>query len=121
MKIDFSNVQKIIFEDENVKKLFPEFNDLFHQWKLGVLIPSLKPTSQKAVLDLLNKLESKHIKSLEKHFQTSVYVEKLDYTLIKNYEIPIENLNDDTIGNLDIQGEMFIYRDNNKVYISTWR
>jgi len=118
--IDFSNVEKLIFQDLELQKKLSEFKDLFQQWKLGLIAPSLRPMAQKALLDLLNQLGDEHIRTLEKHFGTTVKVEKLDYTLIKSYKVSISEAQKQ-IECLGIEGEMFLHRDANHLYIGTWR
>ncbi len=120
IKIDFSNVQQLIFSDTEIQKKLPEFNDLFQQWKLGLFAPSLRPMAQKAQLDLLNQLGDEHIRTLETHFGTTVTVEKLDYTLIKSYTVSLLDAQEQ-IECLGIEGEMFLHRDANHVYIGVWR
>jgi hypothetical protein len=118
--IDFSNVQKLIFSDPDVQAKLPEFRDLFQQWKLGLFAPSLRPMAQKAQLDLLNQLGDEHVRTLETHFGTTVKVEKLDYTLIKSYKVSLLDAQEQ-IECLGIEGEMFLHRDANYLYIGTWR
>jgi hypothetical protein len=116
--INFITVQKLIFTDQEVQKKLPEFKNLFQQWKLGLFAPSLRPKAQKALLDLLNQLGDKHIHILEAHFNEPVKVEKLDYTLVKSYTM---NLSETQIENLGIEGELFLHRNANQLYIGSWR
>lgn len=113
MKIDFYNIEKLIFEDlELQNKLFP-LKNYFYQWKLGKIISCLKPTAQKSLLDVLNKLnEYKDI--LEEHFKEEVEIEQLEYTLVKNFSIKNEKC-------FEAEGFPAIYRDENSTYICMWR
>lgn len=119
-RIDYFTIQQLVFSDLEVQKLFPEFKDLFQQWKLGLLVPSLRPMAQKAQLDLLNQLGHDHVRILEQYFGTSVEVVKLDYTLIKDHKVLLKDL-ENHIECLGIEGEMFLHRDANHIYIGTWR
>ncbi len=120
IKIDFSNVELLVFKNTEVQKRLPEFKDLFQQWKLGLFAPSLRPMAQKALLDLLNQLGDEQIRTLETYFGTSVSVEKLDYTLTKSYKMSLLEL-ENQIEFLGIEGEMFLHRDANHLYIGFWR
>jgi F0F1-type ATP synthase beta subunit len=118
--INFSNVQKIIFSDIEVQNKLPEFKKLFQQWKMGQFAPSLRPMAQKALLDLLNQLGDEQVRTLELYFGTSIKIEKLDYDLVKSYELPIIEAQE-LIDCLGIFGEVFLHRDANHLYISSWR
>lgn len=120
MQINFSNIQQLIFQDSELQSKLPEFKDLFQQWKLGQFVPSLRPMAQKALLDLLNQLGCEQIHILELYFKTSITIEKLNHTLFDNYVLPLSEA-DEQIGDLGIEGEMFLHRDENHVYIGVWR
>lgn len=122
MLIDFSNVQDLIFSDLELQKRLPEFKDLFQQWKLGQIVPSLRPMAQKALLDLLNQLkDDDHINILKEYFKTTIIeIRKLDYNIIKDHSIPICEI-DYKIESLNIEGEMFLYRNADRIYIGEWR
>lgn len=117
IKLDFHKAQELIFEDDQAKSLFPEFKDIFYQWKLGKIAPSLRPTAQKAVLDFLNKINVNHLEMLSSYFKEEVIVEKLDNFLIKTVEFKI-NEDVDLSG---LMGELFAYRSEDKIYIGAWR
>lgn len=117
--LDFTNVQELVFKDADLQLLLIECQSLFHQWKLGQNIPSLRPMGQKAVLDFLNRLTSEQIKVLENYWKDSVKIERLDYALIKNYELKISE--SEQINNLNVDGEIVLYRDASTLYISSWK
>jgi hypothetical protein len=120
LDINFTTVQKLIFEDEEVQKKLPEFKDLFQQWKLGTLVPSLRPMAQKSLLDLLNQLGDENIRTLEQHFGTTIKLERLDYTLVKSHTVKLSEVQN-RIEQLGVEGELFLYRDANHLYIGTWK
>lgn len=91
MKINFKNIENIIFYDTELQKKLPEFRHLFDQWRLSHVIPGMKQSGQRSVLELLNTLSSDSIKILEEHFQEDVIIDKLNYKLVENYESCIEN------------------------------
>lgn len=117
--IDFSNVEQLVFRDVDLQNKLPAFKDLFQQWKLGLFVPALRPTGQKALLDFLNQLGDEQIRTLEIHFGTQVTVEKLDYTLVKSNVVSLLEAQE-RIESLDIKGEMFLHRDANHLYIGSW-
>ena len=117
--INFSSVEKL-FKDVNIRELLPEFKDLFDKWKLGQFAPSLRPMVQKALLDLLNQLNQQHISKLESYLNDSIKVEKLDYTLVKNYQTSLGDAQE-RLNSLDLNGELFLYRNANQLYLATWR
>lgn len=119
--LNFANVQELVFRNPDIHSLLLEYQDCFQQWKLGQMIPSLRPTAQKALLDFLKNLTIDQITILETYWQDTVKVERLDYTLIKNYKVSVSE-SEDWIQKIDgLEGEIVLYRDADTVYISCWK
>jgi len=91
MEINFQNVEHIIFFDKKAPEILPEFRHLFDQWRLGKLVSALSSLGAKSVLDLLNSLNSDHIKRLENHFGVSIIVNKLESNVTKHHAIGMED------------------------------
>lgn len=114
--IDYFTIQELILNNTEVQKQLLKFNNLFHQWKLGLFAPSLRPMAQKARIELLNRLGSEEIHILEQYYKTTINIVKLDNASVKNQKILIKDLPNF----LEINGEMFLHRDPNHIYIGTW-
>lgn len=113
MEINFLNVEKLIFENPEIREKLPEFKDIFQQWKLGKMIPALKPTAQKAVLDFLNNVDPE---TLKKCFKEEITIQRLDYTIVKNKVVSIDDV--DLEG---MDGELFISRSGDRLYLGSWK
>lgn len=116
--LNFASVQELVFQDPNVQALLIECQDLFQQWKLGQIVPALRPTARKAELDLLNRLTKDQIRTLENYWGKPVEVERLDYSMIKTLTVKLEEAQDQLAG---LEGEIFLYRDADNVYIGAWK
>jgi hypothetical protein len=124
MKIlNFSNVEELIFYDRQAQNALPiHMFSLFEQWRLAQRIPALKQLGRQALLDFLNGLTGDDLVALEKHFDEKIIVEKLNYSIVHNLTIP---LNDSSLCEALCEIEGFGYfstwRDADFLYISFWR
>jgi hypothetical protein len=120
MHINLHNVEQLIFSDNNLRKLLPEFQSLFDSWKVAQLSPALRTLGKRSILDFLNGLENPHIDRLETYFGEVVTVDKLDYHIVRNINCDIDDAElvlDQVSGYVD----MTAYRDGEQLYISLWR
>jgi hypothetical protein len=123
LKLNFSNVEELIFFDEEIQNLLPDdMFSIFEQWRMAKRIPFLKAIGKQAILDFLNLLNDKNIEILEDYFGEKIYVEKIDYSLVKNFKIPLSN--SAVCEELCKITDMLYYstwRDDEFIYISFWR
>lgn len=124
LQINFSNAEELVFEDRELQRLLPpDFFSIFEQWRLGRQMPMLRNIGKQAILDFLNTVEEEHIRILEKYFQDKVVVEKLDYSLVKNIKIPLDDPEKVCEKLCGINGNFYYstWRDSTNLYISLWR
>lgn len=75
------------------------------------------------MLDFLNNLHDEHIAILEEYFGERVVIERLNYGVSMNIEVPLE----DSVGICEklceIEGDFYYstWRDEKMLYISFWR
>jgi hypothetical protein len=122
--INFSNVEKLIFENsEKIIKLLPSYySSFFEQWKLGRQLPMLKQVGRSAMLDFLNHIREEDIVKLEEFFGERIIIEKLNYSTVKNLKIPLSQK--DICQKLcEVVGfnHFSTWRDDEYIYISFWR
>ena len=101
--INLHNVEKLIFEDSELRKKLTSHKDLLHTWALSKQSPDFKAMGQKAILNFLNLITDQEIKIISEYFNEVVSVEKM--------------LNTETI----IKEAFFVYREGEQFYLSTWR
>jgi hypothetical protein len=120
--INLKNVEELIFQKAELRKLLPDLQHLFDQWHLSYRLPALGSLRTKSKLDLINLMSDEHIRVLEEYFQDSVVIDKLNYNIVKNILFPLDL---ERLGGLlsDVEGfaNFTISRDVDKVYISMWR
>lgn len=119
LRLNLNNVEELVFESGLIKE-FPEFKHQYDQWKLSKMSSSLRQLGKRVLIDFVNCLKDEHISILEKHFKTSITIDKLDYHIVKNYDFSTSRLEIDLNG---IQGlENFTtYTNGCQTYISFWR
>ena len=95
---------------------------LFEQWRLAQRVPFLRDIGKQALLDFLNGLEDKDIATLEEYFGEKIFVERLNYSITTNLQIP---LNESTLCRelCEIEGLNYFstWRDEDFLYVSCWR
>jgi hypothetical protein len=118
LTINIENIEEVIFYDPKIHLLFPEFKNIFNQWKLGKR-NSLRTLVQNSIFELLNSINDEHIEKLEKHLNKKLVLNKIDHHLVKSVRIPIPEENEV----FEIQGyrNFATYRDGEHLYISFWR
>lgn len=121
--LNFSNAEELIFQNQEIQRLLPPyFAGFFEQWKLGKRVPVLKQLSKTAIIDLLNQLKDQEIKVLEDYFGERFLVEKLNYNIVENITIPLQD--EEICKQLcDFVGfnNFAVWRDETQLYISFWR
>lgn len=122
MILNFSNVEELVFFNDEVKKILPiHYRPLFEQWKLGKHHAFLKHLGKSAVLDFLNQLKDEDIPSLEDYFGEKITVDRLNYSAVLNLKIPIESNICDKLCEIMTYPYFSISRDETFLYVSFWR
>jgi hypothetical protein len=122
IKLDFSNVEELIFLNEKVRQVLPPFfANYFESWNLSKRVPSLKQMGRKAMYDLLNSLNEDHVLSLEEFFGERILIEKLNYNAVKNIKLGLEEDVCRVLCDVVEDNYYSIYRDDKFIYITFWR
>jgi hypothetical protein len=123
IKLDFSNVEELIFLNEKVRNVLPPFfASYFESWTLSKRVPMLKQLGRQAMYDLLNELNEDHILSLEEFFGERIMIEKLIYNAVKNIKLSLDNAEVcDILCNIVGDNYYVVYRDDRYVFITFWR
>ena len=117
MILNLLNTEKIIFLDYKLRKLLPDFQNIFFSWGIAQQLPELKPLAQKIIIDFLNQLEEKHIKTISDYLNEEVILEQINPNIIDNFQTSIYNIED----YLSSPEAVIACRDGDQVYISSWR
>lgn len=124
VQINIQNVEEIIFKNDKIWRDLPDLRHIREQWKLSRINPILRAMGRKSVLDFLNKAKKEHEDIISKHLGTTVTINKIEYSVVKNLEFSIEEaeleLNLLEASN-PFQHYFGTYRDKEKVYITFWR
>lgn len=122
--LNFQNVEKLIFHDRELQKLLPDHMfSYFEQWRMGQYIPYLKQVGKSAILDFLNNVSEDEVQIIEDYFQEKVMIERLNYKMSFNLEIPLEDSENICKSLCEIDGNFYFntWRDSEKLYIIFWR
>ena len=124
MKIlNFSNVEQLIFYDQKAQKALPvHMFSLFEQWRLAQRVPFLKQLGRQALLDFLNGLTEDDINALEVYFDEKIIVEKLNYSIVHNLTVPLNEFSIcKALCEIEGFGYFSTWMDDNFLYITFWR
>jgi hypothetical protein len=124
LRINIQNVEEIIFQNDKIWRDLPDLRYLKEQWKLSRISPILRGMGKKALLDFLNRFKKEHEIIISKHLNTTVTIDKLDYSVVKNLELDIEDAELE-LTMIDAEEPLHsyfgTYRKNDKIYITFWR
>lgn len=84
MKIDFSNAERLVFEDSKLWRLIPDLMDIRNQWALSMKSPHLRPTAKRAILDFLASARPEHENALSIYFGQYVTINNVDTNMVSN-------------------------------------
>ncbi|MCK9458568.1 MAG: hypothetical protein M0R80_02930 [Proteobacteria bacterium] len=115
--INFNNVENLVFYNEKVQALLPEFIHLFNSWKFAVKNPSFRSLGKRSIADFLNHLTEDNIEVLTKYFGDKIQIDRIDYHIVKNSEYSV----DTTEVLQDAFSNIVLFRKNNHLYVSSWR
>jgi hypothetical protein len=119
--LNLENIENLIFHDSKLRSLMPDLHHIFDQWLMAQRIPYLRSLRLRSLMDLLNNLNDEHIALLSSYFQDSVVLTKLDYHIVRNFTVPINEFERE-LNQLDSSFQnMTISRDEGSLYISFWR
>lgn len=122
LKIDFNNIEELIFQNEEIQRLFPHYCvNYFQQWKMGKQFPFLQSLVKKSILDFLNELEQ-YVDILENYFQEKIIIEKINYNMVLHTKIPLNNLDlCSSLCKINDFNYFTTWRDEDYLYLSFWR
>ena len=118
--LNLNNIEGLVFHDKKLRKKLPEFNDLFGQWQLAKITTGLRAMGKKAVLDLLNSLEDNHIRIIEKHLNTKITLNKIEYHTVKDCDFPISTAETE-LNKIETFDNFSTYRKGDRLYVCFWR
>jgi hypothetical protein len=118
MILNFHNVEELIFYDERVRKLLPEFVDLFNQWAFSKQNIGFRQLTKRLLSDFLDILGDEQLTILERYFGTNITINKADYQVVKNMDFDLEDA-ELLINNDDFN--FSIYRNQDHLYVTFWR
>jgi hypothetical protein len=123
LNLNFSNVEELIFFDTDLQDLLPvEFYSIFEQWRMAKRIPYLASMGKQAILDFLNVLTEDDLFILEQYFGEKIMVEKLSYTAVQNFTIPLsDSAICDHLCKIEGLNYFSTWRDENNLYVTFWR
>ena len=75
--------------------------------------------AKKSILDVLTSLNEFHLKKLEEHFNEPVIIDKINYNLIENVNLTIDETKD--LCSFTGYKEFCIYRNKNDISLTFWR
>lgn len=123
LQLNFSNVEELIFFDKDIQNLLRiDMFSIFEQWRMAKRIPYLASLGKQAILDFLNTVTDEDLIILEQYFGEKIEVEKLNYTVVQNFTIPLsESEICETLCGIETLNYFSTWRDKENLYITFWR
>jgi|GEM_PF-1522199 hypothetical protein len=123
LQINFSNAEDLIFYDTNLQsRLKIEMFSIFEQWRMSKRIPYLSSLGKQAILDFLNTITDEDLAILEEYFGDKIELEKLNYTVVQNFIIPIsESEICEYLCRIQGMNYFSTWRDSENLHITFWR
>lgn len=119
MEINFQNIEQTFFLDQKVQDLLPEFRQQFDSWKISQMTPGLRPMGQKAIFDVMNGIEKKHLDILSEYFGEEIYVFKLNHKIVEHYNFDIDE--HDNLCRYNNYKDFCLTRSKNEISVTFWR
>lgn len=124
INLNFSTVEELLFYDRDAQRYLPtHMFSLFEQWRLAKKMPMLRDLGKAALLDVLNGLTDSDIASLEDYFGERIFLEKLNYSIVRNIKVPIKDQKEICEKMCELDGFSYFgtWRDSDYLYLSLWR
>ncbi len=122
MKINFLNVEKLVFLDSKLRNLLtPNYKTIFSSWSISQQSPKFRPLGQKMLIDFINSVDELGVKIISEYFNEEVKVERIDPNVVTTWEISIYEAEDLLNSKSFLSEALTVYREDDKLYISTWR
>jgi len=120
MILNITNVESLVFYDDEVWNHVPDLRHFRDQWRISKLSPSLRLTGRRALSGFLDAARGCHEQALAKRFGTNVTIDTIDSRVVVNLEF----LSEDEFPRIDYEGEysgFTTHRDADRVYLTLWR
>jgi hypothetical protein len=119
MRINFQNVEDLIFHDKNVWKSIPDLIHLRDQWRMSKMSPILRALGRKSLLDFLRSAKRMHEDAMSIYFNATVPIDIIELHLVKNIEFGLED--EAELEFNDIYSGFSVFRKQDKISITFWR
>jgi hypothetical protein len=119
MRINFQNVEDLIFHDKNVWKSIPDLIHLRDQWRMSKMSPILRALGRKSLLDFLRSAKKMHEDAMSMYFNEMVTIDKIERHLVKNIEFELDD--EAELEFNDIYSGFSVFRKKDKISITFWR
>jgi hypothetical protein len=118
--LDLKNVQETVFEDHTLRKKLPDFRSLFDSWTLSRQIPALRQLGKRSILDFMELVESEHIKIISEHVGMPVFLDHIDYHIVKEVVSTTNDL-ENVLNEVEGYENFSVSRSDNEVILTFWR
>lgn len=120
VKLDFAKAEELVFQDESMRRLLPEFAHLIDQYNLGVRVPPLRQLGKRSILEFLEKASASDLEVISRHVGYIVTKDDLDFQIVRNLDFKLENLCD-SLCNCQPLTNLCISRNEETIQVTFWR
>lgn len=115
--LNILNVERLIFQDDEIWKSMPELSGMRDQWRISKLSPSLRPTGRRAMHDFLKAAKNKYEGVISEKLGCEVTIDRIDNRAVTNLEL-------NSLDDMQVEGfysGFATYREGDRVFVTLWR
>lgn len=120
MKINISNVERLVFYDKDVWREIPELVHLRDQWRVSKMSPMLRAMGRKALNDFLRIAKDRHEAALSRRFGCDVTIDRIETRVVVNLEFSADEEFPEISPGMECTG-LGAYREGDRVFLTFWR
>lgn len=117
MELDFYNIENIVFDDNNVRNLLNRHKKLLDSWVHCKINGDLSKINHFKIT-LLNLLTQDDLDDISNYYGIKFYLKKINNNIVSNFTFDLNNFN-----SFDIESykDFCIFRNKDKLYLTSWR
>lgn len=117
MKIDFYNIENIIFNENNVRNLLHRHKELLDSWVNCKINGDLSKINYFKIT-LLNLLNQDDLDDISSYYGIKFSLEKISNNIVDNFIFDLDNFN---YFDIESYKDFCIFRNKDKLYLTSWR
>jgi len=116
MILDFYNIEDLIFNNVDLRKLLIKYDDIFNNWVNFKIFGNTTKINHLKI-NFLNILNEDDLFKISDYYKEKVSIKKISNNIVGNFSYDLDNFN----LNIESYKNFCIFRNNKKVFLTCWR